>query len=120
MSIIEYFSVRIGIVQKNEAEDSTGKVIREFKSPTISIGMGLRIRYKANYRPVSKIDEDLDGYSNLHESLHPALVCYVKERLFEDIGDIQKGQYYRQMYDKMIKQYPSRKSGVRALSVPRI
>ena len=34
---------RIGIVQKNEAEDSTGKGIREFKSPTIRIGLGLRI-----------------------------------------------------------------------------
>ena len=72
---------RIGIVEKNEADDSTGKVIKEFKSPTINIGMGLRIRYKSNYRPVDKSDQDLDGHSNLHESLHPALVCYVNSRM---------------------------------------
>ena len=97
---------RIGIVQKNESEDSTGKVLKEFKSPTISIGMGLRIRYKSNYRPVEKNDQDLDGHSNLHESLHPALVCYVKARLYEDAGDLQKAQYYRQLYEVKIRKFP--------------
>ena len=97
---------RLGIVQKNESEDSTGKVLKEFKSSTISIGMGLRIRYKANYRPVSKNDDDLDSYSGLHESLHPALVCYVKARLYEDAGDIQKAQYYRQLYEVKIRKFP--------------
>ena len=33
---------RVGIVEKNEAEDATGKILKEFKSPSISIGMGLR------------------------------------------------------------------------------
>ena len=111
---------RLGIVELNESEDSTGKILKEFKSPTISIGMGLRIRYKANYRPVSKKDEDLDGYSNLHESLHPALVCYVKARLFEDMGDFQKAQYFRVMYEKIVKKHRSRRSGIRSLSVPRL
>ena len=97
---------RIGIVQKNESEDSTGKILKEFKSPTISIGMGLRIRYKSNYRPVDKIDQDLDGHSNLHESLHPALVCYVKARLYEDVGDMEKAQYFRQMYEVKIRKFP--------------
>ena len=97
---------RIGIVQKNESEDSTGKVLKEFKSPTISIGMGLRIRYKSNYRPVDKSDQDLDGHSNLHESLHPALVCYVKSRLYEDAGDMEKAQYFRQMYEVKIRKFP--------------
>ena len=78
---------RLGIVEKNESEDATGKILKEFKSPSITIGMGVRIRYKANYRPVDKINQDLDGHSNLHESLHPALVCYVKSRMYEDAGD---------------------------------
>ena len=103
---------RLGIVQKNESEDSTGKVLSEFKSSTISIGMGMRIRYKANYRPVDKIDQDLDGHSNLHESLHPALICYVKARLYEDLGDMEKAQYFRQMYEVKIRKFPdSRDSG---------
>ena len=49
-----------------------------------------------------------------------ALLCYVKARLYDDQGDIQKAQYFRQMYEKSIKKYPSRKSGVRQLSVPRL
>ena len=103
---------RIGIVEKNESEDSTGKVLKEFKSPSISIGMGLRLRYKANYRPISKNNDDLEVNSNLHESLHPALVCYVKARLYEDAGDLQKAQYYRQLYEVKIRKFPdSRDSG---------
>lgn len=97
---------RIGIVEKNESEDSTGKVLKEFKSPSISIGMGLRLRYKANYRPISKNNDDLEVHSNLHESLHPALVCYVKARLYEDAGDLQKAQYYRQLYEVKIRKFP--------------
>ena len=40
--------------------------------------------------------------------------------MFEDSGDVQRAQYFKTMYDKMVKQYPLRKSGVRALSVPRL
>ena len=97
---------RIGIVKKNEAADATGKVKNELKSPSISIGMGLRIRYKSNYRTVEKINQDLESHCNLHESLHPALVCYVKARLFEDAGDIEKSQYYRNMYEVAIRKFP--------------
>ena len=75
---VTVFGNGLGVVEKETAEDDTGKLITEYKSPTINLGMGLRIRYKSNYRPVSKINDDLDKYSNLHESLHPALVCYVK------------------------------------------
>ena len=83
---------------------------------------GLRITYHSKYENVStsNLTGELSTSHGLDTGMQQALVCYVKARLFEDIGDIQKGQYYRQMYDKMIKQYPSRKSGVRALSVPRI
>ena len=97
---------RVGIVEKETSEDSTGKMLTEYKSPTISIGMGLRIRYKANYRPVDKSGQDLDTYSNLHESLHPALVCYVKSRMYEDAGDMEKSQYFRSMYEVAIRKFP--------------
>ena len=97
---------RLGVVEKDTDEDSTGKQITEYKSPSISLGMGLRIRYKANYRPVSKASDNLDAHSNLHESLHPALVCYVKSRLYEDAGDIEKSQYFRQMYELAVRKMP--------------
>ena len=52
--------------------------------------------------------------------MHVSVLCYIKYRLFEDSGDIQKAQYFKQMYDKMMKTYPLRKTGVRHLSVPRL
>jgi len=52
--------------------------------------------------------------------MHPCVLSYIKSRLFEDIGDLEKAQYFKVMYDKMIKQYPLRKSGVRVLAVPRL
>ena len=57
-------------------------------------------------KDVSKSNQDLDGHSNLHESLHPALVCYVKSRLYEDAGDMEKSQYFRQMYELTIRKFP--------------
>ena len=83
---------------------------------------GLRITYHSKYEAVStsNLTGELSTSHGLDTGMQQALVCYIKARLFEDMGDIQKGQYYRVMYEKMIKQYPSRKSGVRTLAVPRI
>ena len=81
---------------------------------------GIRITYKSKYGTIDAQTEDLKTEAGLDSGLHPAIVCYMKSRMFEDTGDIQKAQYFKTMYDKMVKQYPLRKSGVRALSVPRM
>ena len=81
---------------------------------------GLRITYHSKYETIDAVTEDLKTDGGLDSGLHPAVVCYVKSRMFEDAGDIQRAQYFRAMYDKTIKQYPLRKTGVRHLSVPRI
>jgi hypothetical protein len=81
---------------------------------------GIRITYRSKYDTIDAQDEDLKTIGKLDSGLHPAVVCYVKSRMYEDMGDLQQAQYFRTMYDKMVKQYPLRKSGVRALSVPRL
>ena len=81
---------------------------------------GLRITYHSKYETIDAVTEDLKTDGGLDSGLHPAVVCYVKSRMFEDAGDIQRAQYFRTMYDKTTKQYPLRKTGVRHLSVPRI
>ena len=48
------------------------------------------------------------------------IIDYIKSRLLEDTGDLQRASYYRNKYERTIKQYPHRKSGVRSLSVPRL
>ena len=81
---------------------------------------GIRITYKSKYGTVDAQTDNLQSDIGLDSGLHPAVVCYMKARMFEDTGDIQKAQYFKAMYNKMVKQYPLRKSGVRALSVPRM
>ena len=81
---------------------------------------GLRITYHSKYETIDAQTEDLKTEAGLDSGLHPAVVCYIKGRMFEDAGDIQRAQYFRAMYDKMVKQYPLRKTGVRHLAVPRL
>ncbi len=52
--------------------------------------------------------------------MHVSVLCYIKSRLYEDVGDLEKAMYFKKMYEKMMKQYPLRKSGVRHLAVPRL
>ena len=81
---------------------------------------GLRITSTSRFTAVDAQTDNLKTDIGLDTGLHVCVVCYVKSRLYEDIGDLQQAQYYRTMYEKMMRQYPSRKSGVRHLSVPRL
>ena len=84
------------------------------------VATGLRITFTSKFETVDAQTDDLKTHIGLDSGLHPSLVCYIKARMFEDTGDIQKAQYFKALYDKMVKQYPLRKSGVRVLSVPRL
>ena len=85
---------------------------------SLFIDNGLRITYKSKYETVAAITEDLDADIGLDTSLHPQLVCYVKSRLYEDQGNMEQANYFRQMYESQMMKQKSRKSGVRSLSVP--
>ena len=79
---------------------------------------GLRITYKSKLETVTAVTEDLDDDIGLDTGLHPQLVCYMKSRLYEDQGNMEQANYFRQMYENQMMKQRSRKSGVRALSVP--
>ena len=81
---------------------------------------GIRITTNSRLDYVDAQTDDLKTNIGLDTGLHSSVLCYIKARMFEDMGDIQKAQYFKVMYEKMIKQYPSRKSGVRSLSVPKL
>ena len=66
------------------------------------------------------VTDDLQSGLGLDTALHHVLVYYVKFRLLQDMGDIQQAEYYRKLFEDTFKKFPSRKSGVRHLSVPRI
>lgn len=81
---------------------------------------GIRVSYHSKYTDVSAQTDDLYSNAGLDSGMHQHILCYVKARLLEDMGDLEKAQYYRKMFEIGIKQYPMRKSGVRGLAVPRL
>ena len=89
------------------------------------VANGLRITFHSKYETItggdsSNLDTEMSSGMGLDTGMQNALLYYVKSRLFEDQGDLQKAQYFKQIYEKAVKQYPSRKSGIRQLSVPRL
>jgi hypothetical protein len=83
---------------------------------------GLRITYHSKYTTIttSNLTSQLSTTHGVDTGLQTCLLYYAKARLFEDQGNLQQAQYFRQMYEKEVKRYPSRKSGVRTLAVPRL
>ena len=87
---------------------------------SLFIDNGIRMTYKSKYETVTAVTEDLDDDIGLDTSLHPSLVCYMKARLYEDQGNFEQANYFRQMYESIMMKQRSRKSGVRGLSVPNL
>ena len=85
---------------------------------SLFVDKGLRITCHSFYDTPTSTDNDLESDLGLNSGLHNCLICYMKARLYEDQGDLEKAQYFRRMYEKNVAQYPSRKSGVRTLAVP--
>ena len=100
----------------SSATNVTGNFISLF------VDNGLRITFHSKYETVttSNLTSELSSAHGLDTGMQNALLCYMKARMFEDSGDIERAMYFRRMYERAIKQYPSRKSGVRTLAVPRI
>ena len=115
---------RLGVlcqVVSNVVSDTTQTVQDKYDTYTgTSVTNGLRIHFHAKYGQVSQLTDDLRADSGVDTSLHPAIIDYVKSRLLEDMGDLQRAAYYKSKYERTIKQYPHRKSGIRALSVPKL
>ena len=87
---------------------------------SLFIDNGLRYTYHTKYTAVTAQTDDLQSGAGLDSGMHQHLLCYVKARLFEDMGDLEKANYFRQMFEKGVGRYPSRRSGVRSMAVPRI
>ena len=89
---------------------------------SLFVDNGLRITYHSKYELVTlaSLTSELSTTNGVDTGLQECIVYNLKARMYEDMGDLQKAQYYRIMYEKELKQYPSRKSGVRVLAVPRM
>jgi hypothetical protein len=112
---------KLGILCLDTSSTSGEKTKEKYDSYSDStVPDGIRIHYHAKYGKVENVEDDLKKDIGVDSGMHSAVVCYVKSRLYEDLGQFEQAQYFRQMYEMKIKKYPSRKSGVRTLSVPRL
>ena len=113
---------RLAIVNLiTSTDDDTGTTAGEYDTYSDStVSSGIRITYHGKYPKVEKMDDDLFSDIGLDSGLHPSIVCYVKYRIFEDLGDMQKALYFRKMFTDMFNKFPLRKSGDRRISVPRM
>ena len=113
---------RIAIVNRQTStNDSDGTTAGEYDTYSDSdVSGGIRIHYRSKYPKVQDVEDDLYTDLKLDSGLHTCVVCFLKARLYEDSGNLEVAAYYRKMYEKMMREYPTRRSGVRSLSVPRI
>ena len=81
---------------------------------------GIRITFHSKYEEVTAVTNDLKTHAGVDSALHNAVLCYVKSRLLEDMGDLQKAQYFTKMFQNKVNKHKGRRSGVRALSLPRL
>jgi len=103
---------RIAIVQNNK---TTGEWDSISEATADGDGERLRVTYHARYGPITSLEQDINTDIGLKYGLHLALIDYVRSRLEEDNGDLQKASFYFGRFTKRVKQFPYRKSAVRSI-----
>ena len=81
---------------------------------------GIRMTVHSKYEDVDALTDDLQDDCGLDSMMHSAVLDYVRSRVLEDMGQLQEAQYFKLKYEQGIAKKPTRRSGVRFLSVPRI
>jgi hypothetical protein len=112
---------KLAILYVDSASDSSEKTKEMYDTYSDStIANGLRIHYHAQYGEAKDIEDDLKKDLGLAVGLQPYLVDYIKSRILEDAGDLERASFFRKRYTMEMQRYPSRISGVRTLSVPKL
>ena len=112
---------RIAVVSIDTASTSGERTKEKYDTyQGDDVTSGLRLTFHSKYETIDAQNDDLRDAGGLDSGMHVSVLCYIKARMFEDAGDLQRAQYFRQMYEKMMKTYPLRKTGVRQLAVPRL
>ena len=79
---------------------------------------GIRYTAVAIYSPLETFGDDLFDINRIDSSLHALILDYVKSRLEEDNGAIDKSSYFLQKYRNKVRKYPHRKGGKRGIKFP--
>ena len=105
---------RVAILYRNQ---SSGKYASWDGS---DIEDGIRLHYTAKYEAAKYYDNNLKDDNRVDSGLHTALLDYVKHRIEEDIGNVDKSTYFYGKYRNKVRTYPHRRSGQRGIKVPNL
>lgn len=103
---------RVAIIYKNQ---SNGK----YEPWTgANISDGIRIKYTSKYEAAQYYDSNFRTDNGVDSGLHVAILEYVKHRLEEDNGDMQKSAYFLQKYRRKLSTYSHSRKGARGILLP--
>ena len=103
---------RLAILYKNQ---STGKYEAWSES---EVGHGIRVHFTFKYEAAKYYENNFRDDNGVDSGLHIAILEFVKHRLEEDLGNIQKSVYFLQKYKQKISTYPHRRKGARGVKLP--
>ena len=87
---------------------------------SLFVDNGIRMTVHSKYEDVDALADDLAQTCGLDSTMHSAVLDYVRSRIYEDGGQFQEAQYFRAKYEQGVAKKPTRRAGVRVLSVPRM
>ena len=113
---------RLAVVERQlSTDDSKGVSAGDYDTYTGStVTDGIMMTIHSKYETATALTDDLQITCGLNESMHVHILEYVKSRILEDQGDMEKAVFFRQKYNDGVMKKPSRKSGIRVLLVPEL
>ena len=113
---------RLAIVErKTSTADAKGITAGEYDTYTDStVTDGIKMTLHSKYETAVNLTDDLQTTCGLNEMMHVHVLEYVKARVLEDQGDMEKAAFFKGKYDMGVMKKPTRKSGVRVLLVPEL
>ena len=113
---------RLAIVEKQtNSTDAKGIVSGSYDTYTDStVTDGIKMTLHSKYETAVNLTDDLQTTCGLNEMMHVHVLEYVKSRILEDMGDVEKAAFFKNKYDSGVMKKPTRKSGVRVLLVPEL
>ena len=109
------------VVRQEDSSSSKGTTAGEYDTYLDStVSDGIRYIIHSKYEEMTEITDDLQTEGKLDSVMHAYVLDYVKSRILEDMGQVEASQYFRKRFEVGVAKKPSRKSGVRILSVPNL
>ena len=113
---------RLAIVERQiNTDESKGVSSGEYDTYTSStVTDGIKMTIHSKYETATALTDDLQTTCGLNESMHVHVLEYVKSRILEDQGELDKAGFFKGKYESGVMKTPTRKSGVRVLLVPEL